>query len=268
MPPTPATSVVLSPPVYALTPDMLPSPELTSIHGGTLSGTGSAVGVASSARNYKWAGGVLGLAAVAGAIAALVTQLGGSEPVAHSGSAVNPFGPIFTLPPDPPPAANPPVTPPPAPPPVTVPANPPPTVPTTNPTVAATGSGSDAAQPLGSDAKLDDAKGSDRPHRNAQGHITPTSPSMHKLDADSQGPEGWLRIELDDNAEDSAYANVTINGQTKQAPGGKFTLPPGNYTARIKTSDDHFPCKVVVRPGKTSTVTILLEKGRCDEDGE
>jgi serine/threonine protein kinase len=287
LPPTPATNVVvLSPPVYALSPDMLPSPELTSIHGGTFGGTGSGVGVAASTRNYKWAGGVLGLAAVAGTIAALVTQLGGStrEPVAQSGSGVSPWGPIFALPntEDPPPAApppansaanpaaNPPANPPPANPPAANPAPPvAPTVPTTNPTVAATGSDAPPAA-VGSDAKIDDAKGSDRPRRNALGHVTPTGASAHKADVDAAtgGPEGWLRIELDDRAPDGAYANVTINGQTKQAPGGKFTLPPNNYSARIKTSDDHFSCKLVVRPGKTSTVTIFVDDRHCDEDGE
>jgi serine/threonine protein kinase len=268
-PPPNPSNVVLSPPAYMLNPDMLPAPEMSSIHGGTLSGAGS-VDVAIGNRNYKWAAGVFALAAIAGVTTAVVTQLGGSSPELHTVSWDQLFTPIFHVEvPDQPLQMK--VTSPPAPPP----APPPPTtqVATAEPPQAAgSGSAAIAAAPSGSasgsnaplvDAKPDSARsGNDRPRRDSHGHLSGAAVTHAHADAAPTGEAGSLRMELDNDG----FALVTINGQHQQSPGAHFHLPGGAYTARIKDDDGTFSCKVIVEPGKTVTYTISLEDSRCEPE--
>jgi hypothetical protein len=255
-------NVVLSPPAYMLSPDMLPAPEMSSVHGGTLSGAGSAVDVAVGNRNYKWAAGVFALAAVAGVITAVVTQLGGGSSDMHT-VPWETFLPIVHLPdvPDSPPPTKP------APPPQVQQTLPQPPIPAVSAEALAAGSASGSAA-TGSaagalvDAKIDGAKGSDRPRRNANGRLSgATTIAAHNAKPDAVDPaaSGRLRIE-----KDSCCANVTIRNMTRQAPGAHFVLPAGTYTAHVMDDDGGFNCKVTVEADKTTSYTLSMDDERCE----
>ena len=266
------SNVVLSPPAYMLTPDMLPpAPEMTSVHGGT-NGSSVAVDASLGTRSYKWAAGVLGLAAVAGVTTAVVTMGGGSD--SHKHTVVWDFfvTPIIpALPVDPPPTTMHPTAkqvaqtqPPPQP-------QPPPqgsaaAVTPTEPVAVGSGSaatGSDSATGPLVDAKAGSAAKPDHHRRNAQG-IAAASGGNHAKPENVDVPTGrteQLRMELD-----NGYADITINGQRRSAPGAVFHLSPGDYTAHIKDDDGTFSCRVTVEPGRTSTYTISLDDERCDGD--
>ncbi|HEY3804181.1 MAG TPA: serine/threonine-protein kinase [Kofleriaceae bacterium] len=260
MPPTPPTNVVLSPPVYALTPDMLPAPELSSVHGGTIGNTNPGVVVEGPARNYKWGFGVLAIAAIAGVTTAIMTQVGPSDPpkpkpteqelTAAWEEWLKPIGEIVL----------PRVTvPPPAPP--TVPTVPPPTQP-----VAAAGSAGSAdatgsagsaavAAGVGSAGSGDTAKPGDRPRRNGLGHVV--------AQASHSAPTGdaVLRVETD------KFAIITIDGQKQESPGAVFHLTPGVHTVHVtdKDGDHRFHCKVHVDSGRTSSLSPMVDDESCGD---
>jgi serine/threonine protein kinase len=237
----PQPEVVMTPAAYALTPDMLPPPELSSVHGGTFGG--SHAGVVAPTRNFRWAAGVLGIAACAGAITAVVTKVGGEpdvRPVPWTLFTTPIFDdvarPTTTTQPAPKPAPPPPVAVQP----------PPPAPPQGSAAIATAGSGAgSAAAPV----KTDDAAKPvvHSPHTNSVAappvisHREPSPPS------ENSGAMGMLRLQLDDRDGD-AFATVTIQGQKRTAPGDKFRLLPGPYTAHVKDPKEgtSFKCSLTV----------------------
>jgi serine/threonine protein kinase len=258
----PAPDVVMSPPpaAFTLTPDMLPPPELSSVHGGTFGGSNA--GVVAPTRNSRWAAGVLGIAACAGAVTAVVTKVGG-EPELHEVPWTLFTTPIYdvTLAPTPKPAAPVAQQAPPPPPP------PPPIVPPAQGSAAIATAGSDAgsAAPPVAPVKPDDAKPTG--HAHAPVAAVPVTSHREPTPAEPSGAMGMLRLQLDDK-DDGDFATVTIQGQKRTAPGDKFRLAPGPYTAHVKDSKDgiSFKCKLTVEPGLTSTVIISLKDESCDEE--
>ncbi|HEX4450230.1 MAG TPA: protein kinase [Kofleriaceae bacterium] len=257
-PPQPAVVMTPPPAAFALSPDMLPPPELSSVHGGTFGGSNA--GVVAPTRNSRWAAGVLGIAACAGAITAVITKVG-NDPELHE----VPWS-LFTTPivvvQDPPPAPPPPkpalvVQQPPAPP-------PPPPAGSAAIAIATAGSGGagSAVEAAPVPAKSDDPA---KAHGSTHAGVAVAPVTAHRdREPSASDPLGTLRLEL----LDGDFATVTIQNQKRNAPGDKYRLIPGNYTAHVKDPKEGttFRCPLTVEPGVTTTVNISLKDETCDEE--
>ena len=209
-------------PPFRLSSAQLPGPELASVVGGTTI-TGAAPLAAPSRSNARWTIGILGMAALIGAIAAVIIQV---TPTAQP--AIEPPREAIAPPVElPPPAPDP--VPPPEPPPeptiveptvvepaVTEPAVTEPAV--TEPAVTAP-------------APADDT----RPQRPAK---------RKRVDVAKEAP-GVLRVGS------PAFAWVTVGNETKEHT-EKFFLPPGKHVVRVKND--------ATKEVKTFTVVIESEK--------
>jgi serine/threonine protein kinase len=248
----------------ALAASMLPAPELASVHGGnTFTGSSAAIDVGD--RSSRWAFGVLGVAALAGAIAAVVF---GSK---HTDDVVElpPTPPPVVLPqtpptPTPPPSVAPPtkaadiktdIKPAPveqpnntvavAPPPPTNPANPPNQTKETN--QATPPANSSFAEKVASARRLSGKQPA------TPGAKTPTS---------SHG-NGQSFLQVDEwNGE---YASITIDGQSHDTPGAKFYLPAGTYTMTVRNDTEQFKCKETFEAGKSRHIHVSLENQQCSD---
>jgi hypothetical protein len=233
------------------------------VHGGTFGGSNA--GVVAPTRNFRWAAGVLGIAACAGAITAVITKVG-NDPELHEVPWTLFTTPIVVVndPLPPPPATRPP-------PPVVQqpPTPPPPPPPQGSAAIATAGSGSGegsatVAAPL--PAKPDDsAKPVDHGHGSSHTGVATAPATAHRdREPSASDPLGTLRLEL----LDGDFATVTIQGQKRSAPGEKYRLIPGNYTAHVKDPKEGttFRCELTVEPGVTTTVNISLKDETCDEE--
>jgi hypothetical protein len=160
----------------------------------------------------------------------------------------------------------------PAPPPVVVqqPAPPPPAPPAPpqgSAAIATAGSGAGSATPPVAPVapvKPDDST----KHASSHANVVATAPVVSHRDHESSTADsntmGMLRLQL----EDGDFATVTIQGQKRTAPGDKFRLLPGPYTAHVKDPKEGtaFKCSLTVEPGMTSTVNISLKDESCDQD--
>ncbi len=249
-------AVVMTPPpaAFTLSPDMLPPPELSSVHGGTFGGSNA--GVVAPTRNFRWAAAVLGVAACAGAITAVITKVG-NDPELHEVPWTLFTTPIVVVPdppPTPPPAKPAPVAQePPAPPPA-----PPPQPPQGSAAIATAGSGAGSAVVVAPEP-ADHGHGSSH----APG-ATATVTAHRDREPSASDPLGTLRLEL----LDGDFATVNIQGQKRNAPGDKYRLIQGNYTAHVKDPREGttFRCELTVEPGVTTTVNISLKDESCDEE--
>ena len=261
-------------PYRALTASMLPSPELSSVHGGsTITGSSISMIDVRDARASKWTFAVLGIAALLGVIAAIAIQLApqgdSDEPTPRANietPAVQPADQQETTPApttpveqqvapttpsetaaapveqpsvEPPPVAQPPVETPPV---VT------PTPPQESKAEAA---------PVVPATKSDKEPWNARKARNAQAQST-------KRKVVATGGEGTLRVET----YEGVYAAAYVNGERQDVPGASFKLAPGTYKVRLNNPSLHLSktCTAVVSSGKTMTLRVDLEEGTCDRD--
>jgi serine/threonine protein kinase len=234
-----APAVVVLPQAFQVAPGMLPAPELASIHGGTFTGSAQ-VDIAVAPRNYKWAIGVLGLAAIVGAIAAVVSQLGGSEETGKP-FEILPYFDVANFQPPPAPKPAPPKPKPPEP--TIVATVPQPTVPDPTPIVKP------------EDVVAAPKPGEVRPHRNEQGRVA-TAPTPAR-----KAPDGWLRID----AESGAGVDVIVGNQIKETP-CVIRLAPGTYPVRFKDEHHAFNCKLDVESNKMNVVKVSMEDRVCEVD--
>jgi serine/threonine-protein kinase len=276
-------------PYRALAAAMLPSPELTSVHGGgaaaTITGS-SAILDLRDARASKWTFAVLGVAALMGVIAAIATQLrepdegGRPEPRPEVATATvqspdeeepeaveqaqEPTVPAESAPAESAPAESAPTetvrmqATPAAPAPAPAPApNDPPIAPPTQPVAPPQPSIAGQEPPPAVTPDKDKDKDKDTTKRD-----TPRKPvrSAQAKKKPAQA-DSMLRV----NTYDAAWASVHVNGETKHIPEAKFKLPAGTYNVRLRNPQiASRSCRVSIASGKTVTLTVDLVEGTCD----
>ncbi|MFT3696192.1 MAG: protein kinase [Kofleriaceae bacterium] len=271
--------------IAAFAASMLPAPELASVHGGnTFTGASSSIATGGSNR---WALGVLGAAALAGTIAAIVfgthrssssTTEEEATPVVEKQQVQQPDPTPVTPPPQvaqqqvapPPPVAQQQVTPPPpvaqqqvAPPPVTQdtakndpPKNDPPkNDPPKN-------------DPPKNDPPKNDPKGDAKSleARIAQGRnkTKAATPPVASNDAvKSSAKKGAAVLQVD--AENAEYANIRINSESHDTPTAKFNLAAGTYKLVVSNETEKFTCHVTLDPGQVLHMHVSMEDRSCSE---
>jgi hypothetical protein len=238
---------------------MLPAPELASVHGGnTFTGSSAAIDVGD--RSSRWAFGVLGVAALAGAIAAVVF---GSK---HDDV-------IVELPPTPAPIVVPAPTaevptPPTKPPSVAVPVKaadiktdikPAPVEPPTNNAVVVAPPPTNPTNPTPPPTNSSFAEKVASARR--QSGKQPPTPGT-KTPASSRG-NGQSFLQVDEwNGE---YASISIDGQSHDTPGAKFYLPAGTYTMTVRNDTEQFKCPEKLEAGKSRHIHVSLENQQCTD---
>jgi serine/threonine-protein kinase len=198
-----------------------PPTEVASMHGGSQMFTGTEPMSAPDARPHKWSIAVLAIAALAGAVAAIATQLGPdddmrvADPIqivreAARPATAAPGRPIVT-----------PLSPASAPAPATVAVD---QVPALAPALAAA------------------------PRAKAHAASAP----KHAASADAV-----LKVKTPDGT----WAAVSIAGQPqKETPGASFHLAPGKYVVRLKNDQDGVRhCKVTVEAGRAVTLSVDMQ---------
>jgi serine/threonine protein kinase len=231
--------------MLALAASMLPAPELASIHGGNTF-TGSSAAIAVGDRSSRWAFGVLGAAALAGAIAAVVLGTKHDDELIAAPTLVEtPQKPI-----DPPP--------PPTPPPqvAVAPETKPDTqiaAPTPTPPVATTKP--DVKPDTKPEAAAGTGSGSSLESKLAARRVASTKAATKKTG------EAFLQVD-EWNGE---YANISIGGQSHDTPGAKFYLAAGPYTLIVHNDAEKFTCHVSLDPGKSLHIHVSLENRSCSD---
>jgi serine/threonine protein kinase len=245
--------------LLAMAATMLPSPELASVHGGNTF-TGHSIAMEPPATS-RWTFGVLGAAALIGAIAAVAFQVRSSDDAADQPIVV-------TAPTTQAHAANhldldQPATPAVAPP-TTAPAPPPAPAPAaTQPAVIAAAADKPATDVTATTPAT--SKSGDKPATvetriaNRRAHA---AAGAAKLAAKSSAkPDAF--IEVDEWR--GEYAEVTIAGQTHSMPGAKFNLAANTYKLVIQNDNVKFACWVTLAPGSAHHVHVFLEHRSCED---
>jgi type IV secretory pathway VirB10-like protein len=230
--------------LMALAASMLPAPELASVHGGnTITGQASAIEV--GGRSSRWALGVLGVAALIGAIAAVFI-----------GTSKRDDDIAVPMPTQPDPTPAPPLTnlTQPAPPPPVVVAPPPPP---TNTVVEKVAEKTEKSADEGSGESLESKIAA---RRIAQAKLA-ASPTNKTPAASHKGADATVQVD----ERDGEYANITLNGQSHDTPGAKFTLAPGTYTLIVRNDSEKFTCQVRLDPGRVVRMHVSLERHTCND---
>ena len=234
--PTRMLQTRVSAPLIADLPQLLaqmPAAELASVHGGhTVTAGAAAIDMRDNGRSMKWAFGVLGMAALVGAIAAVaITVAPNGTPTAQATPAPPPqpvaaVTPVVAPQPDPPPA---PIAP--APPVVEV--APPP-----------------APTPVVEEAPVVVEQPKPKKTRVASRPVA------------KSGGDKVLRIET----YGAVWAWAFVGGQRMDAPGAKFRLAAGTYTVRLKNTDLGVTrnCKVTLGERDVTTLKVDMEEGGCE----
>jgi len=240
--------------MLALAASMLPAPELASIHGGNTF-TGSSAAIAVGDRSSRWAFGVLGAAALAGAIAAVVL---GTK---HDEDMIAAPTPVET----PTKQVDPPTPPPPAPQVAVAPETktetktetpaPPPPVATTKPDTK-----TDTKPDTKTDTKPDKTETAAGSGSSLESKLAARRVASSKAATKKTG-EAVLQVD-EWNGE---YANIAIGGQSHDTPGAKFYLPSGPYTLVVHNDAEKFTCHVTLDPGKTLHIHVSLENRSCSD---
>lgn len=225
-------------PAFRLSSAVMPGHDLASVHGGTMVTAASHLGaVAAAPRSNRWAFTVLAAAAVLGAIAAVVLQLGPNkiksaeaEPVQVAQQQQAPSADLADAVGTPAPA---PVT--------TVTAQPiePAVEPAVEPTVAAAPAVTEPSVFPAETTPAPVAPVEPRPQARSSERSRPAAPAKKK-------EPGLLRVTA------WPWAWVQVDGGARQnAPGAKFSLQPGKYRVKIYNDEGAM---------KTRTVTIESNK--------
>jgi serine/threonine-protein kinase len=220
---------------YGLSPALLPSPELASVHGGATV-TGAPALDLRETRTNKWPLVVFGAAALIGVIAALAIKLSPShdaEPqAAETPTPTERVQMTATVEPSVEPAVQP--------------AAPMPTVPESQPQLQPQAPPVETApvEPVPV-VKTTPRKARSAPARKSSGNVDAT-----------------LRV----NTYEGTWAWASVAGQKQYANGAKFKLPAGRYTVRLSNPDLHLAqaCTVSVTSGQVVTLKVDLEEGACD----
>ena len=263
-PPTPAMAAAPMPQqLLEMAASMLPSPELASVHGGnTFTGHSIAMERPSTSR---WTFGVLGVAALLGAIAAVAFQVRSHDdddsdetPVAIAPVTKTP-APANKLDFDP---ATAPTTPPPA----TAPTPPPATQPAAVPDKAADKPATDKPATDVTATTASAAKSDDKPATletriaNHRSHVATTG-SAAKLATKSPAKADAF-IQVNGNGD---YAEATIAGQSHDLP-AKFYVASGTHTLEIQDDTVKFTCRVTLTPGQARHMRVNLGNRSCTDD--
>jgi serine/threonine protein kinase len=241
---------------------MLPSPELASVHGGTFTGSAQ-VDLAIGRPNYRWTLGVLGIAAIAGAVAALAFQLapGNDDDATLSPEAI--FEQAAASVPAEPPA---PVVVKPAPAPA-------PTIDTTA-TAPAPAPDTTATQPA--PAPAPDTTPATTPDQTPT--LTADKPPEQSMEARlaakrkapavgakkvSPTPAADTILGVDEI--DNIPVEVSIGNEIHYPPRARFTLRAGTYTLHVKSNSAHFSCKVTLEPARLNLVKVSAEDRSCTD---
>jgi serine/threonine-protein kinase len=235
-------------PPFRLSNDaMLPGQDLASVHGGhTVDGTAHGVEAVEGRSTMRWTIGVLAIAAVIGAIAAVAIQMGPSKQTPASDTTAD----QLLNPPMPAP------TPTPAPAPLIDPDPPKPvTVDTVKPEET-TKPVDPAAKPVDTAETAKPVDTTDGPKPPDTTEVAPPAPTPNRsptrapvaVKKEAKEP-GILRVGA---GEDQPWATVTIAGQKRQETPAKFSLQPGRYTVRLQNDDI----------GKGKTVQVVIESGK------
>jgi len=251
-------------PYRALTAAMLPSPELASVHGGTITGSVSMIDVR-DVRASKWTFAVLGIAALLGVIAAIAIQLAPARDSEDTPRASLDLAPAVQ-----PAADQQQVEPAPAP---TTPAEPQ-AAPTVPPTAAASVEQPNVepppvAQPPAEAPPAQATTAPPQEQQTAQKDPSPTprkartAPAAAKKRAASSA-DATLRVET----YNGLYALAFVDGQRQETPGAVFKLSAGTYKVRLTHANAGLSktCTVSVSSGKTTRLKVDLEEGTCDRD--
>lgn len=211
----------------------MPRAELASVHGGhTVTGGAAAMDMRDT-RSMKWTFGVLGMAALVGAIAAVAITVApsGNTPTAQAAPQPRPVVAPVVAPqpqaqPEPPPA---PITPP--------------------PTVA------EVAPPP---APVVEQAAEEAP-------VIVEQPKPKRAQSRSRAAaknDKVLRIET----YGAVWAWAFVGGQRMDAPGAKFRLAAGTYTVRLKNTDLGVTrtCKVALGEHDVTTLKVDMEEGGCE----
>ncbi|HEX5059984.1 MAG TPA: serine/threonine-protein kinase [Kofleriaceae bacterium] len=230
---------------FQLPAALLPSPELASVHGGSIV-TGASVVDARSAHMSKWTFAVLGIAALIGVIAGIAITLGPDrEPAATRESPPAELVTHVVMPPEAPAPAAAPPTPEPTVPEPTVPE---PTVPAE--AVAAEPPPAAVAESVAAPATKE---ASTAPRR------ARTAPPSKKVA--SGAADATLRV----NTYEGTWAWAYVNGQKQYAPGAKFKVAAGRYTVKLSNPDlGVVTCPVSIGSGEVMTLKVELEERACD----
>lgn len=209
--------------------------ELASVHGGhTVTGGAAAIDMRDT-RSMKWTFGVLGMAALVGAIAAVAITVAptGSTPTAQATPAPQPVAAPVVAPqpkaqPEPPPA----------------PITPPPTVAEVTPPPA----------PVVVEEPPAPAPVIEQP-KPRKARVASSRPA-------AKGGDKVLRIET----YGAVWAWAFVGGQRMDAPGAKFRLAAGTYTVRMKNTDLGVTrnCKVTLGERDVTTLKVDMEEGGCE----
>jgi hypothetical protein len=217
-------------------PYSMPAAELASVHGGhTVTGGAAALDMR-DARSTKWTLGVLGMAALVGAIAAVAISIApsGSTPTAQAAPqpVAQPIAAAHAAPqPAPPPA---PISPAPI---------------TPSPTIA------EVAPPPAPPPVVEEAPAIVEQPK-------PRKARVAARPAARSGGDKVLRIET----YGAVWAWAFVGGQRMDAPGAKFRLAAGTYTVRLKNTDLGVTrsCKVNVGEHDVTTLKVDMEEGGCE----
>lgn len=209
--------------------------ELASVHGGHTVTSGAAAIDMRDTRSMKWTFGVLGMAALVGAIAAVAITVAPSGSTSTAQAAPQPrpvAAPIVA----PQPQAQP------APPPAPI--TPPPTVAEVAPPPAPVVEQAAEEEPV---------------------VVEPSKPRKARVAARpavKSGGDKVLRIET----YGAVWAWAYVGGQRMDAPGAKFRLAAGTYTVRLKNTDLGVTrtCKVTVGEHDVTTLKVDMEEGGCE----
>jgi serine/threonine-protein kinase len=214
----------------------MPRAELASVHGGHTVTSGAAAIDMRDTRSMKWTFGVLGMAALVGAIAAVAITVAPSGSTSTAQAAPQPrpvAAPIIA----PQPQAQP------APPPAPI--TPPPTVAEVTPPPTPV---------VEEDPVVEEAP------------VVVEQPKPRKVraarTATKSGGDKVLRIET----YGAVWAWAYVGGQRMDAPGAKFRLSAGTYTVRLKNTDLGVTrtCKVSLGEHDVTTLKVDMEEGGCE----
>ncbi|MEP6859520.1 MAG: serine/threonine-protein kinase [Deltaproteobacteria bacterium] len=243
--PAPALEAGMQQQLLAMAATMLPGPELASVHGGNTF-TGHSIAMERPATS-KWTFGVLGAAALIGAIAAVAIQVRShddeQEDAAPQVAISKPVNKLDFDPPPPPPKPQP------QPQPQTAPTPAPPAPPATDVTAATPATTQPVTKPEDKPATIETRIAHHREHVAAAAKPPVKAESF---------------IMVDEKNGNGDYADAIIAGQAHSIP-AKFYVPSGPYKLLIQNDNVKFVCRGTLTPGQALRVHVSLENGSCTE---
>jgi serine/threonine protein kinase len=238
--------------LLAMAAAMLPGPELASVHGGNTF-TGHSIAMERPSTS-KWTFGVLGVAALIGAIAAVAIQVRShdddeDEDAPAQAAISKPVNKLDFDHPAPPPAAPAPTQARPAvPSPQT--AQPPATQPATDVTAATPATTQPVAKADDKPATVETRIAHHREHAVAAATKAPAKPDAF--------------VQVDEGNGNGDYADASIGGQAHSIP-AKFYVASGPYKLLIQNDSVKFVCRGTLTPGQARHVHVSLENRSCSE---